>query len=76
MWIALTSWLAGKQVASAFDVGWSSLNKCVTAHRDPDVVSGKELDLGRENERLRRASRIIKEERNILKIRSEPSPPL
>jgi transposase len=37
------------------------------AHRDTDVVSDKDLDLARENERLRRENRILKEEREILK---------
>ena len=52
--IALTSGLTRRQVASDLGVGLSTLNKWVTAHRDTDVVSDKELDLARENERLRR----------------------
>jgi transposase len=39
----------------------------MTAHRDTDVVSNQDLDLARENERLRRENRILKEEREILK---------
>ncbi|MFC6637383.1 IS3 family transposase [Sulfitobacter sediminilitoris] len=65
--IALTSGLTRRQVASDLGVGLSTLNKWVTAHRDTDVVSDKELDLARENERLRRENRILKEERDILK---------
>lgn len=65
--IALTSGLARKQVASDFGVGLSTLNKWVTAHRDTEVVSDKDLDLARENERLRRENRILKELRDILK---------
>ena len=65
--IALTSWLSRKQVASDLGVGLSTLNKWVTAHRDADVVSDKELDLARENERLCQENRILKEEREILK---------
>ena len=65
--IALTSGLTRKQVASDLGVGLSTLNKWVTAHRDMDVVSDKDLDLARENERLRRENRILKEERDILK---------
>ena len=64
---ALTSGLTRKQVASDLGVGLSTLNKWVTAHRDTDVVSDKDLDLARENERLRRENRILKEEREILK---------
>ncbi len=65
--IALTSGLTRRQVASDLGVGLSTLNKWLTAHRDTDVVSDKELDLARENERLRRENRILKEERDILK---------
>ena len=65
--IALTSGLTSKQVDSDLGVGLSTLNKWVMAHRDADVVSDKDLDLARENERLRRENRILKEERDILK---------
>ncbi len=65
--IALTTGLTRKQVASDLGVGLSTLNKWVTAHRDTDVVPDKDLDLARENERLRRENRILKEERDILK---------
>ncbi len=58
---ALTSELTRKQVASDLGVGLSTLNKWVTAHRDTDVVSDKDLDLARENERLRRENRILKD---------------
>jgi transposase len=65
--IALTSGLTRRQVASDFDVGLSTLNKWVTKHRDTDNVSDSDLDLARENERLRRENRILREEREILK---------
>ena len=65
--IALTSGLTRKQVASDLGVGLSTLNKWVIAHRDTEVVSDQDLDLARENERLRRENRILKEERKILK---------
>ena len=65
--IALTSGLTRKQVASDLGVGLSTLNKWITAHRDTNVVSDKDLDLARENERLRRENHILKEEREILK---------
>ena len=67
MRIPLTSGLSRKQVASDLGVGLSTLNKWMTTHRDTDVVSDKDLDLARENERLRRENRILKEEREILK---------
>ncbi len=65
--IALTSGLTRRQVASDLGIGLSTLNKWVTAHRDTNVVPDKDLDLARENERLRRENRILKEEREILK---------
>ena len=65
--MALTSGLTRKQVASDLGVGLSTLNKWVSAYRDTNVVSDKDLDLARENERLRRENRILKEERDILK---------
>ncbi len=65
--IALTSGLTRKQVADDLGVGMSTLNKWITAHRDTDVVSKEDLSLARENDRLRREVRILKEERDILK---------
>jgi transposase len=43
-------------------VGISTLNKWVT-----DMISDKDLDLARENERFRRENRILKVDRDILK---------
>jgi transposase len=60
--IALTSGLARKQVADDLGVGMSTLNKWITAYRDTDVVSKEDLDLAKENERLRREIRLLKEE--------------
>ena len=65
--IALSSGLTRKQVADDLGVGMSTLNKWITAYRDTDVVSKEDLDLARENERLRREIRLLKEEREILK---------
>ncbi len=65
--IALTSGLKRKQVADDLGVGMSTLNKWITAHRDTDVVSQEDLDLAKENDRLRREIRLLKEEREILK---------
>ena len=64
--IALTSGLTRRQVASDSGVGMSTLNKWITAHRDTDVVSKEDMSLAQENERLRRESRLLKEEREIL----------
>lgn len=65
--LALTSGRTRRENAEDMGVGLSMLNKWVTAHRDTDVVSDKELDLAREYERLRRENRILKEERDIPK---------
>jgi len=65
--IALTSGLTRKQVAEDLGVGMSTLNKWITAHRDIDVVSKEDLSLAKENDRLRREIRLLKEEREILK---------
>jgi len=65
--IALTSGLTRKQVADDLGVGMSTLNKWITSHRGTDVVSKEDLSLARENDRLRREVRILKEERDILK---------
>jgi transposase len=65
--IALTSGLTRKQVADDLGVGMSTLNKWITAHREINVVSKEDLDLAKENERLRREIRLLKEEREILK---------
>ena len=69
--IALTSGLTRKQVAADLGIGMSTLNKWITAHRDSDVVSKEDLSLAKENERLRREVRILKEERDILKKASQ-----
>jgi transposase len=65
--IALTSGLSRRQVADDLGVGFSTLKKWVGAHRGTDVVSAEDRDLARENGRLRREVRILKEEREILK---------
>ena len=63
--IGLTSGLTQKQVADDLGIGMSTLNKWITAHRDTDLVSKKDLDLAKENDLLRREVRLLKEERKI-----------
>ena len=65
--IALSSGLTRKQLANDLGVGMSTLNKWITAYRDTDVVSKEDLDLAKENERLRPEIRLLKEETEILK---------
>ena len=43
--ITLTSGLTRKQVADDLGVGMSTLNKWITAHRDTDMISKKDLNL-------------------------------
>ena len=62
MRIALISRLTREQVADDLGVDMSTLNKWITDHRDTDVVSKEDLDLAKENERLRREIRLLKEE--------------
>ena len=54
-------------MADDLGVGMSTLNQWITGHRDTDVVSKEDLDLAKENDRLRREVRLLKEERKILK---------
>tara|TARA_B100001059_G_C17529033_1_gene424570 strand:+ start:223 stop:459 length:237 start_codon:yes stop_codon:yes gene_type:complete len=63
--IGLTSGLTRKQVADDLGIGMSTLNKWITAHRDTDLVSKKDLYLAKENDLLRREVRLLREERKI-----------
>jgi transposase len=45
--IALTSGLSRRQVADDLGVGFSTLNKWVSAHRDTGVVSAEDRELAR-----------------------------
>ena len=54
-------------MADDLGVGMSTLNKWITAHRGTDVVSKEDLELAKENDRLRREIKLLKEEREILK---------
>ena len=63
--IGLTSGLTRKQVADDLGIGMSTLNKWITAHRDTDLVSKKDLGLAKENDLLRREVRLLREERKI-----------
>ena len=63
--IGLTSGLPRKQVAYDLGIGMSTLNKWITAHRDTDLVSKKDLYLAKENDLLRREVRLLREERKI-----------
>lgn len=65
--IALTSGLTRRQVASDLGVGFSTLSKWIRKSRADDLPSVPDLDLAKENDRLRKENRLLKEERDILK---------
>ena len=74
--IALSSGLPRARVASDLGVGKSTLGKWLADYRPADVVSAPQADLALENERLRLESRILKEEREILKNCPGLGPPV
>ena len=67
--IALTSGLTRRQVADDLGVGLSTLNKWVQKHQHDDLMSGPHEDVERENDRLRKEVRLLREEREVLKKR-------
>jgi len=65
--VALTSGLSRKQIASDFDIGFSTLGRWIKEERDQVVSAGPQGDLIQENERLRKENRLLREEREVLK---------
>lgn len=65
--IAITSGLTRPKVASDLGVGLSTLNKWVQKHQHDDLMSGPHADIEKENERLRKEVRLLREEREVLK---------
>ncbi len=65
--IALTSGLSRRQVASDLGIGFSTLSKWIQKSPRDDMPPAADLDLARENERLRKENRRLKEERDPLK---------
>jgi len=65
--IALTSGLTRRQVAADLGIGFSTLSKWLRLRQRDDVLSAPQEDLAKENERLRREVRLLKEERDLLK---------
>ena len=65
--IAVTSSLTRPQVSSDLGVGLSTLNKWVQKHQHDDLMSGPHEDVEKENERLRKEVRLLREERVVLK---------
>ena len=67
MRIAINSGLTRPQVSSDLGVGLSTLNKWVQKHQHDDLMSGPHEEVGKENKRLRKEVRLLREEREILK---------
>ena len=65
--IAMTSGLARPQLSSDLGVGLSTLNKWVQQHQHDDLMSGPHEDVEKENTRLRKEVRLLREEREVLK---------
>ena len=61
--IATTSGLTRPQIASDLGVGLSTLNKWVQKHQHDDLMSGPHEDVEKENARLRKEVRLLREER-------------
>jgi transposase len=65
--IALTSGQSRGQVAADLGVGFSMLAKWIQKSRPGDLPPKADIDLTKENERLRRENRLLTEERKLLK---------
>lgn len=65
--IALTSGLKRRQVAADLGVGHSTLSKWIQTSRPQDLPPAADIDLAKENERLRKENRLLLEERDLLK---------
>ena len=65
--IALTSGLNRRQVAADLGIGFSTLAKWVQNARPNDLPPVADIDLAKENERLRKENRLLLEERKLLK---------
>ncbi len=65
--IALTSGQQRQQVAADLGVGFSTLAKWIQKSRPGDLPPAADIDLAKENERLRKENRLLTEERELLK---------
>jgi len=66
--IALTSGLPRKQVATDLGVGFSTLNRWVQEDRRNPETPTAQTDLERELAELRCENRLLREEREVLKL--------
>ncbi|MFT5742206.1 MAG: transposase [Paracoccaceae bacterium] len=67
--IAISSGLTRPQVSSDLGVGLSTLNKWVQKHQHDDLMSGPHEDIEKEDARLRKEVRLLREERGVFKSR-------
>ncbi|MCQ9148492.1 transposase [Brucella sp. BTU2] len=65
--IALTSGFTRRQVATDLGVGLSTLSKWIQRSRPENMPPAADIDLAKENERLRKENRLLLEEREVLK---------
>ena len=65
--VALTSGLSRKQVASDFGIDFSTLSLWIKEERSNITPSEPRVDLIQKNERLLKANKLLREEREILK---------
>ncbi|MFT7137126.1 MAG: transposase [Akkermansiaceae bacterium] len=65
--IAISSGLTRPQVSSDLGVGLSTLNKWIQKHQHEDLRSGPHEDVEKENTRLRKEHRLVRDEREVLK---------
>ena len=63
--IAINRGLTRPQAALDLGVGLWTLNKWVQKHQYDDLMSGPHEDVGKENERLRKEVRLLREEREV-----------
>jgi transposase len=72
--IATSSGLTRPQVSSDLGVGLSTLNKWVQKHQHDDLMSGPHEDVEKENTRIHKEVRLLREEREVLKKAAIQSP--
>lgn len=65
--VALTSGLTRRQVASDFKIALSTLCRWIREEHDNVIQVEPQIDLIKENERLHKENRLLREEREILK---------
>ena len=67
----MTSGLKRRQVASDLGIGFSTLAEWIQKARPGDLPPAADIDLAKENERLRKENRLLLEEREITKRSNE-----